>query len=134
MKEMNDPSSGIGSLAIHSAGDPSTKRISVFIKTPECHVLNQNYRNHHDCKKTEKPYSRFFAAAVFAVLMMLNGTPTVDGLAVTLCGETALTSDPCDLPCNEEPSALYYNTSRVWDARNCNYPGSGCITCTVPAP
>ena len=82
-------------------------------------------------EKNRKTILGIVVAAAFAVFMMLNVTPTEDGLAVTLCGEAALASD---LPCQEEPSVLYYNNSWVGDARNCNYPGSGCITCTVPAP
>lgn len=82
-------------------------------------------------EKNRKTVLGIVAAAAFAVFMMLNVTPTEDGLAVTLCGEAAMASD---LPCQEEPSELYYNNSDVRDLRNCDLSGHGCITCTVPAP
>lgn len=85
-------------------------------------------------EKIRKTVLGIVAATVFAVLMLLNVTPTEDGLAVTLCGEAVMASDPGDLPSKEEPSTLYYNNINVDDPDNCDAAGYGCITCTVPAP
>jgi hypothetical protein len=84
--------------------------------------------------KTRNAVLGIVAAAAFAVLMMLNVTPTENGLAISLSGETVMASDPGDLQCQQEPSELYYNNSDVRDLRNCDLSGSGYITCTVPAP
>lgn len=85
-------------------------------------------------EKNRKTILGIVVAAAFAVFMMLNVTPTEDGLAVSLCGETVMASDPGDLPCQEEESWLYYNNQDVSDLRNCDLSGEGCLTCTVPAP
>jgi hypothetical protein len=85
-------------------------------------------------EKNRKALLGIFAAAVFAVSMTLNITHTEGGLTASLCGETALASDPGDLPCQEEPSTLFYDNINIWDPDNCVAEGEGCITCTVPAP
>lgn len=72
-----------------------------------------------------------FTACVFVVLMMFNVNSTEEGFDFSLCGETVLAND---LPCNEEEPVYFYNNQNVWDARNCNLSGDGCLTCTVPAP
>ncbi len=80
-------------------------------------------------KKQRKTFLGIFTACVFAILMMFNVNSTEDGYDFSLCGETVLADGK---PCNEEEPIYYYNNSNVWDARNCNLSGDGCLTCTVP--
>lgn len=78
--------------------------------------------------KQRKIILGMFTACVFAILMMFNVNSTENGYNFGICGETALAND---LPCKEEDPEYYYNNSNVWDARNCNLSGDGCLTCTV---